>query len=382
MKTNLRYKTWIEINARAFQNNLRVFRSILKPKTKLWAVIKSNSYGHGFSILADLGEKFGVDGFCVDSVLEGNTLRVQGIKKPILVLGPTLPALFKEAEINHLTLSVSNFETFKNLEKSKRNISYHIKMDSGMHRQGFYLSDISKLIRTIRVSTKQMKENCVGLFTHFASAKDVTYPAYTKEQIKEFVTARNLFKKAKFKNLTLHAAATGGTVLYPEAHFDAVRIGIGLFGYWPSKEAKLQHSLLWKKKFTLHPILSWRALVSEVKQIKKGDYVGYDLTEQMREDGTFAVIPIGYWHGYPRSLSSLGEVLIKGKRARVLGRVSMDLIVVRIPKGVTVKVGDMATLIGGDGRDQIDAEEFAGWAGTSSYEVLTRLNPLIYKEIV
>lgn len=379
MRNPSQYKTWIELSRRALSDNIKAFRSILKKKTRLYAVVKSNAYGHGLVVFSKLADQSGVDGFCVDSVFEGHKLRANGIHKPILVLGPTLPRLFKEAAADDLTITISGFEALNALKKSRVAVDFHLKIDTGMHRQGFYLRDLPKVIPALGWGN-----SLKGLYTHFASAKDITYPDYTLRQIGEFNKAGSLFHKAGFRKLTRHAAASGGAILYPRAHFDMARLGIGLYGYWPSKEAEIQHPLIWKKNLALEPVLSWRALVSEVKKLSAGDFVGYDLTERAGRDMKVAIIPIGYWHGYRRMFSGRAPVLINGRRAKVIGRVSMDLIVVGFTGGekTGIKVGDVATLLGRDKKETITADELASIGGTINYEVLTNINPLIKRIVI
>ncbi len=363
-------KTWVEIKQKAVENNIRQIKSLLKPKTKLWAVVKSNAYGHGLINFSLIAQQSGADGFCVDSVPEGLKLRKAVIKKPILVLGPTLfRDLMEEARKNNLAITISNFENLPNLLKIKNKPQFHIKIDSGMHRQGFYPSEIPKLIKTIKA--KKLSGQLEGIYTHFASAKDLNYPTYTDLQFANFGKAISLFKRAGFANLTCHAAATGGTLINQKYHLDAVRTGIGLYGLWPSKELELQ-----VKNLRLQPVLSWHSLISEIKTLKKGDFIGYDLIERTPENTRMAIIPIGYWHGFPRSLSGIGEVLINGKRAKILGRVSMDIIAVDI-KNNPCKTGDKATFIGSQKSDRLLAFDVALKSGTTHYEFLTRINPLI-----
>ncbi|OGZ00414.1 MAG: alanine racemase [Candidatus Liptonbacteria bacterium RIFCSPLOWO2_01_FULL_52_25] len=422
-------RTWIEIDSRAAKKNYGTFRKLTlrsfditqgkqaqgKSAVKLWAVVKSNAYGHGLMLFSKLMQKFGIDGFCVDSLVEGLRLRASppaggGIRKPILVLGPTLPALYAEAAKHNITVTVSSFEALKALAgfvdkkstKKKRGgkgrggsgtsygnraPEFHLKIDTGMHRQGFYVSEVPKVIHFLSSKSKVLSSQLSGLYTHFASAKDINYPTYTERQFGEFEKATKLFAKAGFSakggsasggknNFTVHAAATGGALVDPKYHLDAVRIGIGLYGLWPSKELETQLS----GKIKLQPVLSWRAVVSEVKRLEKGDYVGYDLVERVMEPVSMAVVPVGYWHGIPRSLSGTGEVLTRGKRARILGRVSMDLITVRLP--ARRRPGDTVTLIGGDGGEVLLAADVAARAGTIHYELLTRLNPLIERIVV
>ncbi len=370
-------KTWIEINKKAAIKNVKTFRSLVSNKTQIWAVVKSNAYGHGLVIFSKIVDEAGVDGFCVDSVKEGNKLRENNITKPILVLGPTLQGLLKEAQDNEITITIANKESLKEFLKSTAKPNFHLKIDSGMHRQGFYPKDIPKIISSL----KKVKNNFKGVYTHFCSAKDINYPTYTELQFSNFNKALVVLERAGFSakggsalggnNLVKHVAATGGTLINKKYHLDAVRIGIGLYGLWPSKELNIYFS-----KIKLAPVFSWKVLVSDVKRIKKGDYIGYDLTERALKDGQIAILPIGYWHGFSRVFSSLGSVLINGKLVKVLGRVSMDIIVVDVT-GIKCRVGDEAVIVGKQGKAEIAAGDAAGQIGTSHYELITRVNPLI-----
>ncbi|MBI2121974.1 MAG: alanine racemase [Candidatus Sungbacteria bacterium] len=403
--TNVR--TWIEIDRRALSNNVGEFLRVIPKHTQFMAVVKSNAYGHGLILVSKvLSSKFSMLGatrlwFGVDSIVEGLRLRHEGIKNPILVLGSTLPARLAEAREQAITITVSNFETLRAISRLKEppahtgrgspqihsgRPDFHIKIDTGMHRQGFLAKDIPQLIKIL----KRSRLNPAGIYTHFAAAKDIAYPTYTKIQLAEFKKAVAAFYRAGFKNIVRHAAASGGTLLFPETHLDMVRIGMGMYGYWPSMEARLSlysHDYRGLASIVLKPVLTWKTVVSEIKEISAGSAVGYDLTERVSRKTKIAVLPIGYWHGFDRGLSSIGEVLIRGKRAKVLGRVSMDMIVVDITdiKGKSkfqnpnskIKVGDEVVLIGRQGKETIWADEMALKLGTTQYEVLTRINPLI-----
>lgn len=369
-------RTWIEIDSRAARKNYDTFRKLIGRRTRLWAVVKSNAYGHGLLVFSKLLNGFGIDGFCVDSFVEGIKLRKAGIKKPILVLGPTLPALNALAAKYKIAISVSSFEALKALAQEKTPPEFHIKIDTGMHRQGFYLTDLSRAIRFLS-QRSNVKQRLTGIYTHFASAKDINYPTYTEKQFAEFQKAIKLFERADYKNLVKHAAATGATLINPKYRLDAVRVGIGLYGLWPSRELEMQLG----KKIHLRPVLSWRAVISEVKDLQAGDYVGYDLIERVHKKTKIAVLPVGYWHGFPRALSSIGTVLVRGRSAKVLGRVSMDLVAIDVG-GIRCRPGDVVTLIGEDHGAKILAADMAGKAGTIHYEFLTRLNPLIERVLV
>ncbi len=367
-------RTWVEIDKKAIAYNYRLFRKFIGPKVRLMGVVKSNAYGHNLIEYSRELEGLGVDWFGVDSITEGLALREAKIRDPILVLGHVLPSMLSEACKKNISVTISSFTMLKaalSVSTQKSSLAVHVKVDTGMHRQGFQLHEQKALLEMLK---KNKKIRVEGLYTHFAEAKNPRSGDATRRQIAEFEAWIKIFQEAGFAPI-VHASATGGTLLYPKAHFDMVRVGIGLYGLWPSEEAKqyLQHRL------TLKPVLSWKGIVSEVKEVKKGERVGYDFTEMLMRNTRLAVIPIGYWHGFPRLLSGRGRVLICGKPARVVGRVSMDMIVVDVTDIPRAKPGDIATIIGKDGKEEITAGEIASFAATTHYEIVTRLNPLMMK---
>ncbi len=366
-------RTWLEIDSQALENNYRIFRSIIKPKTKLMAVVKSNAYGHGLLDFSQAVEKLGVDWLGVDSVIEGIKLRKEGVKTPILVLGYTLPENFPQAAEYNISLTISSLGQLLEIKNWKLKI--HLKIDTGMHRQGFFSAEVYQVIKSIK--SEKSKVIIEGVYTHLANAKNPSFFKDTRKQLKDFNTVLKMLKEAGYKPMA-HAAATGGTLIFPEAYYDLVRVGIGFYGLWPSQETEA----VYKEKILLEPILSWKTVVSEVKELKEAGRVGYDFTESVSAGTRLAVCPVGYWHGYPRALSSVGQVLVRGKKARVVGRVSMDMIVIDVSKTKNVKAGDVVTLIGRDGKEEIGAHELAELAGTINYELVTRLNPLIKRVLI
>ncbi len=367
-------RTWIEIDRKAIKHNFGVFKRLISSKTKLMAVVKSNAYGHGLIDFAKEMEKLGADFLGVDSMTEARALRREGNTLPILVLGYTMPGLFAEAAENNISLSVSTFETLAAIAKTKlvRPLNIHIKVDTGMHRQGFLFTDISKVLSLLISKRFTLNASVEGLFTHFAAAKNPAFPKDTATQNAEFGMWVKEFRKVGLRPIC-HAAATSGTMLFPESHFDMVRVGIGLYGLWPAEEVK---NYL-RSRVALRPILAWKSLVTERKRIPKGARIGYDLTETLLRDSIIAIVPIGYWHGYPRALSSIGHVLIRGKEAKVLGRVSMDMIAVDTTLVRGIQVGDEVTIIAPKPTSVASVESIARSLDASWYEIVTRLNPLI-----
>ncbi len=372
-----RVRTWIEADSRALASNYRLIRGRLPEGCRLMAVAKSNAYGHGIYDYVPAVEGLGADWVGVDSIVEAVTLRGIGVRKPILVLGHTLPARIGEAAGQDISLTVSSFAGMEALARSGHagKVKVHFKIDTGLHRQGFLPDEVPGLVRLLERSHPSPAVE--GVFTHFASAKDPDDPAYTHAQIETFEKVLALFRSSGHAPIA-HACATAGVFLYPEACFDMVRVGIGLFGLWPSPKMKAAFEGCWK----LEPVLSWRTIISETKRLPKGSGISYDLTDRLVRDSTIGICPIGYWHGYPRALSRIGSVLVKGRRARVLGTVAMDMIVVDLTDVPEARIEDTVTLIGRDGKEVITAYEMAAEAGQSYYELLTRINPLIQKYFI
>lgn len=341
------------------------------------AVVKSNAYGHSLIDFSKFISDEGADWLGVDSIVEALALRKEGIQKPILILGYTLPGLMTNASEQGISVTVSSMETLEAISKMSFEIplKVHIKVDTGMYRQGFFEKDLSKVVSKLKASKDKVLVE--GLFTHLAAAKNPAFPQTVKKQLADFQKWIDAFKEAGFKPI-IHASASAGAMLFPQAQFDMVRIGISIYGLWPSVETESYM----KNKIELEPILTWKTLISEIKEVKKGEMVGYDFTEELRRDTKLAVCPIGYWHGFPRALSSIGELLVKGKHCKVLGRVSMDMIMIDVTDVSNLKIGDEAVVIGNSGKETITAEDLGNLSGTSAYEIVTRINPLIKRIFV
>jgi alanine racemase len=346
-----KYKVWLELDKKKLNYNFQKIKKQLDVKTKLFSVVKSNAYGHGLITFSKLADEIGVDGFCVDSMVEGIKLRQNNIKKSIIVLGITLPNIFKSALENNLTITISSWHFLRFLKKQCPRLPFHLKIDTGMHRQGVYVNDLPKILSFI----KKNKLRLTGFYSHLAMPEN---RIFSEDQRLEFKRAEEIISDYRFKDLTRHLVATRGIQLGEDFYFDLVRVGMGLYGCLPE----------------FKQILSWRTIITEIKDLKKGDPVGYDLTEKVNRSSKMAVLPIGYWHGFDRGLSKIGEVIIKNKKARVLGRVSMDVLAVDV-SNINCRVGDQAVILG-------SAAEMAEKIGTTAYEIVTRINPLIKKIVV
>ncbi|MEX2052795.1 MAG: alanine racemase [Candidatus Paceibacterota bacterium] len=357
------HKTWVEVSKDALENNVKVVRKLLSPNTKLLAVVKSNAYGHGLVDTAKLFLKYGVDWLGVDNIDEAIWLRNNKVKKSVLVLGATPPHRFGDASKNDINLTLYNLEP----GFARTNVPFHIKIDTGMSRQGVLMSQASSFFKHLPSGT-----NVEGVFTHYANADDLHDRTYPNMQLANFHRILETIHKLGVRPRIRHAAATTGLLTMPESHFDMVRAGLMLYGLWPSKEFAKRF-----KELKTEPALTWKTTVAQVKKIKKGTSLGYGITEQVKKDSRIAVLPTGYYDGYDRGLSSIGEVLIGGKRCKILGRVSMNLMVADVSKVKNVRTGSEVVLIGKQDKERITAEEMAEKINTISYEIVARINPLL-----
>jgi len=363
--------TWIEINKKNILHNIRQFKNIA-PNSQIWPVVKSNAYGHGSKeIVSHLSDNEDVSGFMVASLDEA--LNIKNItKKPIMVLSyfdiEDIESLKKVD--SQISLPIYDLETADYLNTLGIKFIINIKIDTGTSRLGFSLEEAKEAIKEIE-SKKNLE--IFSIFTHYAES-EIEDQTFTKEQLKNFQEITETYKKYK-----THSACSAASIVLPEAQSDIVRLGLSLYGLWPSQATKRR---AWMSQICLQPLMSWKAKVIQVKSIKKGDSIGYNRTYKCEKDCSIAVLPIGYNEGYPRLLSNQGEVLIHGQRCKVRGNICMNLTMVEIPEGLDVKVGEEVVLLGTDSGQNISADDIAELAQTINYEIVTRINPNIERRLV
>lgn len=373
----------VEIKKSALVHNIREFRRLIGRKRKFLAVVKANAYGHGLLEVSRIALRSGVDWLGVNSVEEGVALREAGIQAPVLVIGYVPFLGLEEAVTRDLRLTVYNRETVRRLAalavRLRKTVRLHVKVETGTWRQGVDVKDIGPFIREIRKRPGLVVE---GLSSHFANIEDTTKHDYPRRQLECY---RSVCRELEARGLEVplkHMSCTASTILFPEPEFNLARVGIGLYGLWPSKETYLSCILEKKKPLSLEPVLSWKARIAQVKKTPAGAFVGYGCTFRTTRPTVLAVVPVGYFDGYDRGLSNAAHVLVKGRRAPVRGRVAMDFFMADITDIPGVKLEDEVTLLGADGRERIAAEDLAALAGTISYEILSRINPLVPRIVV
>ncbi|MBN1938619.1 MAG: alanine racemase, partial [Candidatus Aminicenantes bacterium] len=374
---------WIELDRKALASNVRRFRELAGPKRLLLAVVKANAYGHGIVETSGLALAAGIDWFGVHSVEEGLVLHAAGVEVPVLVLGPAASERFEEAVACGLRFTLYDRVAAEGLSKAavrlRTRARVHLKLETGTNRQGLGLSELASFARTLsRLPGIEVE----GLSSHFANVEDTTSLEYARRQTSQFTEGLALLRRAGIRIPVRHIAATAAAIVYPESRYGMVRLGIGLYGLWPSKETYLSCRLRSRTPITLRPVLAWRARIAQVKRIPKGAFVGYGCTFKATRSMKLAVVPVGYADGYDRGLSNTAHVLVRGKRAAVRGRIAMNFFTADVTDIPGTSAGDVVTLIGRDGRETISAESLAGLAGTIHYEILARLSPAIPRRVV
>jgi alanine racemase len=373
----------VEVSGKALVHNIREFRRLVGRKRKFLAVVKANAYGHGLLEVSRVALRNGVEWLGVNSVEEGTALREAGIKAPVLVLGYVPFSGLEAAVANGLRLTVYNRETVRRLavlaERLRKKVSVHVKIETGTWRQGIDPKDAAAFVREAREHPGIVVE---GLSSHFANIEDTTKHEYPLRQLEAYRSACRDLEADGLRVPLRHMSCTASTILFPEPDFNLARVGIGLYGLWPSKETYLSCLLEKKRPLSLEPVLSWKARIAQVKKVPAGAYIGYGCTFRTTRPTVLAVVPVGYYDGYDRGLSNAAHVLVKGSRAPVRGRVAMDFFMADVTDVPGVKLEDEVTLLGADGRERITAEDLAGLAGTISYEIVSRINPLVPRVLV
>ena len=341
-------RTWAEINLDELTHNIITLRKKLTPSAKFLGVVKANAYGHGMLQCAQTLQAHGADWLAVATVLEGATLRQNGITLPILCLGQTQPELaplMAEHDITQAVGDLANAQALsEHAQRLGKTIRIHVKIDTGMSRTGFYwptnnpakVSTASEIMKACSLPGLDAE----GIFTHFAAADDD--PDYTRLQLQRFNDARATLAVLGQTFRLSHAAASVGTLNYPEAHLDMGRFGLVLYGY-ESTETGNEGSTL-----NLHPVMTLKSRITAVRRLPAGTTISYGRTYTLTRDSVIAVLPIGYADGLPRVLSNKFNVKINDSLCPNVGRVCMDMTMIDVTDIPGVKAGDVATVWDGE----------------------------------
>ncbi|MFH4969360.1 alanine racemase [Gaetbulibacter sp. M240] len=354
-------ETVLEINLKALRENFHYLKSQIDSGVKFLAVVKAFAYGSDSTAIALELQDAGVDYFAVAYVSEGVLLRDAGVKKPILVLHPQVANLKKLIDycLEPSLYNTKILNAFLEVASTERQIDYpvHIKFNTGLNRLGFVEKDIPTIGSKI-IKSKVLKIK--SLFSHLAASEDLNERAFTLQQIESFKHLAKLLSDELGYQPMLHMSNTSGILNYPEAHFDMVRSGIGLYGFGNSV----------KENKHFKPVASLKTVISQIHTIKKGDSVGYNRAFVSDSDQRTATLPIGHADGIGRQYGQgKGYVIINGKRAPIVGNVCMDMIMVNITD-IDCKEGDEVIVFNASNT----AEDLARTAKTISYEIITAIS--------
>ena len=371
-------RVYAKINLDAVRMNFDAMRKRLKPGVKICAVIKTDGYGHGALPIAEMAEGWeDVWGYATATAQEAFSLRDGGIKKPILIIGYSFPEDYEEMAARQIRPAIFTIEMAEDFQKAAERqkvcAPVHIAVDTGMSRIGFADHAVSAdLVKDIAAMPNLSIE---GLFTHFARADEVD-KQYARAALDRYLAFREMLSERGVVPAISHCSNSAGILEFPDANLDMVRAGITIYGIYPSDEMD-------RRKNTLFPVMELKSRIVHVKTVAAGVPVSYGGTYVTDRITQIATVPVGYGDGYPRSLSSRGSVLVKGKRCPIIGRVCMDQFMIDTT-GMDVRTGDEVTLMGRDGEEMISVDELGTLSGRFPYEFVCDIGkrvPRIYVQL-
>lgn len=363
--------TWAEINLEHIAYNIKQMKQRLSSSTKIMAVVKANGYGHGAIEVAKTALKSGAEAVAVALLEEAVELRKANINVPILVLGRTEPIYAGVASEYDVTLSVFQADWFEVAEEyiEQKPLKVHLEVDTGMNRTG--LKTLTELNACLQTLSHKPSIELTGVYTHFATA-DEQDPTYMNEQIEKFEDLLQVFSERSQSSLAVHISNSAASIRLDNDMFQYIRFGVSMYGMYPSNYIKESNNIVLKPAFSLH------TKIIAVKQIKQGETVSYGQTFVAPEDMWLATIPIGYGDGWIRKLSGI-EVLVNGKRMKIVGRICMDQCMIALDK--PYPIGEEVILIGKQHDEEIKTEEVANYLDTINYEITCQISarvPRIY----
>lgn len=365
---------WAEVDLGCIEHNVKQIKSLCENK-KIYGVVKADAYGHGALDIVQVLLKSGVTDLAVALITEALEIIKSGINVPILILGFT-PLTFAEDILNNnIEQTVYDLEYAKKLseiaQEKNKTAKIHIAVDTGMGRIGFLPNE--KGMEAVRQISKLPNINIEGIFTHFSTA-DEADKTYSMEQLYKFNKFVDDLEREGLKFNIKHASNSAGIMDLPEAHFNAVRPGIIMYGYYPSNEVI-------KERLDLKPALTLKTSVVHVKTLPKDMYISYGRKYKTDKERVIATLPIGYADGYTRALSNKGKVIVNGKLASIVGAVCMDQCMIDVTDVGTVKVGDEVILLGEHGNTRFNADDLAELLDTINYEIICMIGrrvPRVY----
>jgi alanine racemase len=385
-KLQMHTNSIIELNRSAYQNNIDFIKKIFGKKVFFSSVVKGNAYGHGVVEFVSMAFDCGVNHFSVFDVQEAKEIKkTLQDQATILVMGLVQDEDMEWVIKNNVEFFVFDKSRLKEAVKTAKKLALkaiiHIEVETGMNRTGFDRNEINRVISTIKKETNYI--NFKGLCTHYAGAESISNHYRVDKQIHNFEEIYQQFCKNDLKPEIRHSACSAASIMYPQTRMDLVRIGIMQYGLWPSPEVFVTY--LHSKKNKIDPlqrVISWKSSIMSIKNVNTGDFIGYGTSFMAKRKMTIATVPIGYSHGYSRSLSNQGRVLIHGQRCVVIGSVNMNMMTVDVTDINLAKKHDEVVLIGTQDQLSVTVASFSDFSNQLNYELLTRISTAIPRKII
>lgn len=367
----------IEIKRSSVQKNIKFLQELIGESVKISAVIKGNAYGHGTEVMVPLLEEAGIDHFSVYSSAEAKIAFASKSKEStLMIMGFIFPEDLMWVIQNRIEFFVSDIRILKDAISVSSILNkealIHLDIETGMNRTGISVKHIHKVASLIRANNDKLVLK--GICSHFAGAESIANHLRIKRQFSVFKKRVTFFEKKGITAERKHIASSAATVNYPNSRLDMVRVGVMLYGYWPTKETFIHY--VHRKKDKADPlkrVLYWHSQVAGIKTVPEGEFIGYGLSFQAQYEMRIMIVPVGYSNGFSRALSNNGRVIVKRQDAYVIGSVNMNMTICDITNIEGVNIGDRVTLVGREGDTEINFSSFAEMNNALNYEILARL---------
>lgn len=376
----------LELSAQALRQNLRFIRSLLPEGCLLSSVVKGNAYGHGISHFIPLAVEEGIRHFSTYSTDEAYAVKqCAGFDSHIMIMGDVEVGALEWTITNGISFWVFDLgrltDALRIAQRLKTPSMVHLEVETGMNRNGLNSDELTQALETIRNQPNYLR--LMGICSHLAGAESISNHYRIERQRERFEDATQRVEACGYYHPARHLACSAAVVRYPETCMDLVRVGIMQYGFFPTRELLIEYTARHPEDFNpLQRVLTWKTNVMSIKHVKRGEFIGYGTSYQATDPMVIANIPVGYSHGYSRTLSNLGTVLVRGQRAPVVGVVNMNQISINVTHIEGVDRGDEVVLIGCQGEEEITVGSFSDVSSQVNYELLTRLPENIPRFVV
>ena len=387
----MHYSSYVEISRSSYKRNLKFFRKHLGPGVRFCSVIKGNAYGHDIGAFLPMAEACGVNLFAVFSAEEAyaaDQCRQPGTE--LLILGYIDNAELEWAIERDIAFYISDLDRLYAAQAAAQKIArparIHLEMETGMNRTGLGGAELEAAVGICLAHPEHVRVE--GICSHLAGAESIANHTRVQGQLAVFEELCCMLAGRGITNVARHVACSAASLNYPESQLDMARVGIGQYGYWPNQETHMKYTILEEEqghltaRGPLWGILRWCSRIMSIKQVRRGDFIGYGTAYQAMRNMTVAAVPVGYYHGFARNLSNLGHVLVGGRRAVVVGYVNMNMMMVDVTDCPGVNKGDEVVIIGKQRRHRITVRSFSDLSNYVNYEILVRIPATLPRVVV